>query len=145
MVDLHAFVVSRELGFSNLKSGRALPAALKNGPPLQPVNPSTSGGLDKSVILEVIQSANPAIKACFEEELWRAGRTSDSLFVALSVSAVIGSTGAVTTAEVPSATEKFDALESCVANVHRSLVFPPPIGGGVVTYDFPYFLVPAER
>lgn len=144
MRDLHLFVRSRELGFRETRSLTSLAVALaqrKLG--VSPVQTEPPGGLDRDVLLEVMKTAHPKVKHCYETLLNDGRDDWPSLFIEAVVRANIDATGAVTSAEILAATERFDSLEACIVGAHRALVFPPPAGGGTVNYTFPYILIAA--
>jgi outer membrane biosynthesis protein TonB len=92
-----------------------------------------SGSLDREVIRRVIRRHLNEVQFCYERELMRA----PSLAGRLSVTFVIGPTGAVQSSIVQSSTVHNNLVEQCIAGAVRRWMFPAPQGGSVtITYPF---------
>ncbi len=97
------------------------------------------GGLDRDVILKVINSHKTEIKYCYEKEL----SSNPSLAGKVAVSFEIDPTGAVMSALVAESTLGSEAAERCMLQRIRAWKFPEPQGGGFVNVNFPWLFRPA--
>ncbi len=97
------------------------------------------GGLDKSVIDEYIKRHMRQIRACYEREL----SGNQKLAGRISTRFVISGTGRVTQAGVESTSMNNPSVERCLTGVLRNIVFPEPLGGGIVEVSYPFGFVPA--
>jgi hypothetical protein len=98
------------------------------------------GGLDKSVIDEYIRRHMPQLRACYERQL---NSASGRLAGRIATRFVISGTGRVSQAGVTSSSIGNAKVEGCVLGVLRNIVFPEPLGGGVVEVDYPFSFTPA--
>ena len=92
----------------------------------------TEGALDRAEIQRVLTRAMSRFRYCYEREL----TASPELEGKLGTSFVIGGSGDVVSA---AALDAFDSdVDACVLRTLRSLKFPTPRGGGVVTVNYPF-------
>jgi hypothetical protein len=92
------------------------------------------GGLDKSVIDEYIRRHMAQIRNCYEKEL----SSSPSLAGRIATRFVISGSGRVTQAGVSSSSMGNASVEGCLVGVLKRIVFPEPLGGGIVEVDYPF-------
>jgi hypothetical protein len=92
------------------------------------------GGLDKSVIDEYIRRHMRQIRNCYEKEL----SGSQGLAGRIATRFVISGSGRVTQAGVSSSSMGNSNVESCLIGVLKRIVFPEPLGGGIVEVDYPF-------
>ena len=92
------------------------------------------GGLDKSVIDEYIRRHMRQIRNCYEKEL----SGSQGLAGRIATRFVISGSGRVTQAGVSSSSMNNANVESCLIGVLKRIVFPEPLGGGIVEVDYPF-------
>ena len=97
------------------------------------------GGLDKDVIAKIIRQHQSEIKYCFEVELQKNQDLSGKVGVAF----VIDGTGAVSDANVAETSLNNATTEQCMLMKIRRWKFPSPVGGGIVTVNFPWVFKPA--
>lgn len=98
------------------------------------------GGLDRSVIDEYIKRHRAQLSACYTRQL----QGNPSLSGRVATRFVISGTGRVSQAGVTSSSINNPKVESCVIGVLKDIVFPEPLGGGVVEVDYPFsFINPA--
>jgi outer membrane biosynthesis protein TonB len=96
--------------------------------------PIVHGSLDPSLIKRVIQENRNAIRYCYEREM----QIHKGLEGTIRTQFVIGADGAVTSAVIKESTMGSAAVESCVAAKLRALIFPKPMGGGIVIVNYPF-------
>lgn len=92
------------------------------------------GGLDKSVIEEYITRQIRQIRTCYEKEL----SGNPKLAGRIGTHFVISGSGRVTMAGVESSTMGSTNVESCLIGVIKRIVFPEPLGGGIVEVKYPF-------
>lgn len=97
------------------------------------------GGLDKSVIDEYIKRHMRQIRNCYEREL----SGSQKLAGRISTRFVISGTGRVTQAGVESSSMGNANVEKCLTGVLQRIVFPEPLGGGIVEVSYPFAFNPS--
>lgn len=97
------------------------------------------GGLDKSVIDEYIRRRRNELRACYERQL----NSAPNLAGRIATRFVISGSGRVTQAGVTSSSMGNASVENCVLGVLKHIVFPEPLGGGVVEVDYPFSFTPA--
>ncbi len=97
------------------------------------------GGLDKSLIDEYIKRHIREIRACYESQL----NSSPSLAGRIATRFVISGSGRVSQAGVTTSSINNAKVEGCVLGVLRHIVFPEPLGGGVVEVDYPFSFTPS--
>lgn len=97
------------------------------------------GGLDKSVIDEVVRRHMPQISNCY-----RQGLNSGAAFQGRVLSRwVITAAGRVSNAGVESSNLGNTAVERCLVGVIQRMIFPEPLGGGVVEVSYPFSFAPS--
>lgn len=92
------------------------------------------GGLDKDVIARVIKQHQNEIKYCFEVELQK----NPALAGKVAVNFIIEGTGAVSEASVTETSLGNANTEQCMLTKIKRWKFPQPVGGGIVTVNFPW-------
>jgi outer membrane biosynthesis protein TonB/pSer/pThr/pTyr-binding forkhead associated (FHA) protein len=97
------------------------------------------GGLDKSIIDEYIKRHMRQIRNCYEKEL----SGSKGLAGRISTRFVISGSGRVTQAGVESSSMGNATVESCLTGVLKRIVFPEPLGGGIVEVSYPFSFTPS--
>lgn len=90
------------------------------------------GSLTKDQIAKVIAAYMGQIEYCYERQLQR----EPNLRGKILVNFVIGLSGNVTNASVPSSTMGSPVVESCITGVFRRMPFPSP-GAGIVEATYP--------
>ena len=149
LADLHLSILTWELGVSDAlrllpelggvrdqQSGHSLFFTDERAPETL----SDAGGLDKDVLRPIIMGKAGEVRECYERVL----QQDHGLALGLAVRFVINSEGKVRRSFVVAATRRERALESCIIDVHSTMVFPAPKGGGSVWVTFPYVLVFTE-
>ncbi|HMR09481.1 MAG TPA: AgmX/PglI C-terminal domain-containing protein, partial [Polyangiaceae bacterium] len=109
----------------------SLSAAAKATPKVRLGAKAIRGKLDPQVIQRVVRSKMSRIRACYEKELLRGDFSTK-----IVTSFVIGSSGRVTSIKLSQASKR-GSLDSCVQQVFRTMHFPAPKGGGIVTVSYP--------
>jgi hypothetical protein len=94
------------------------------------------GGLDRDQINAVIQRHIGQIIYCYEQGL----QTKPSLSGRVSVKFVIGTSGAVNTAQMSNTSLGSSAVESCILGKLRGWQFPKPVGHVNVRVTYPFVL-----
>jgi TonB family protein len=97
------------------------------------------GGLDKSVIDEYIKRHMRQIRNCYEREL----SGNQKLSGRVSTQFVISGSGRVTQAGVESSSIGNASVERCLTDVLKRIVFPEPLGGGIVEVKYPFAFTPS--
>jgi hypothetical protein len=98
------------------------------------------GGLDRSLIDEYIKRHIREIRACYEAQL---NSSAGKLAGRMATRFVISGSGHVSQAGVTSSSLGNSKVESCVLGVLRHIMFPEPLGGGVVEVDYPFSFTPS--
>jgi outer membrane biosynthesis protein TonB len=98
------------------------------------------GGLDKSVIDEYIRRHMSQIRYCYERELSAA---KSGISGRVLTRFVISGSGRVSQAGVASTSLNNSGVESCLTGVLRKIVFPEPLGGGIVEVSYPFSFTPS--
>ncbi len=102
---------------------------------------AVTGSLPPEVVQRVVRQSFGRYRLCYEEGLARNGKLEGRIAVQL----VIGKDGAVVSADAAKETTLADAaVVACVVGAVRSLSFPAPDGGGVVTVTYPIELSPSD-
>lgn len=97
------------------------------------------GGLDKSVIDEIVKRHMPQISYCYKKELNGATGLQGRVLARW----VITGSGRVSQAGVESSSLANANVERCLIGVIKSMVFPEPLGGGIVEVSYPFSFTPA--
>ncbi len=97
------------------------------------------GGLDKSVIDEYIKRHMRQIQNCYVREL----SSNPKLTGRISTRFVISGSGRVTQAGVESSSMGNPSVENCLTGILRRIVFPEPLGGGIVEVSYPFSFTPS--
>lgn len=97
-------------------------------------NVEIRGSLSREIIRRTIRRHINEVRYCYEQELTQrpdlAGR--------VTVSFIIGATGAVSTATTMNTTLQNARVEGCLVQAVRRWTFPEPEGGGVVGVNYPF-------
>jgi outer membrane biosynthesis protein TonB/pSer/pThr/pTyr-binding forkhead associated (FHA) protein len=100
------------------------------------------GGLDKSVIDEVVRRHMPQISNCYRKGL----NGASSQFSGRVLSRwVISGAGRVQNAGVESSSLGNSEVERCLVGVIQRMIFPEPLGGGVVEVSYPFSFAPSGK
>lgn len=99
------------------------------------------GGLDKSVIDEVVRRHMPQISNCYRRALNAGAPFSGRV---LSRWVITGS-GRVSNAGVETSSLGNTEVERCLVGVIQRMLFPEPLGGGVVEVSYPFSFAPAGK
>ena len=104
------------------------------------------GRLDKAFIQNTIKQSWPAIKRCFEAALKSDPYLSGKLNVQFEVAGEKGIGGIVEKAKVlDDSTIAESPLDTCMMDEFKTMKFPAPEGGGIVTVRYPFvFTADAE-
>ncbi len=105
---------------------------------IPPGDPSVSGGLTAQEIMAVIRAHLNEIRHCYEQLLQRSPSSNGKI----SVSFVVGLSGAVTSVNVAEATLNDSVMRGCVTGRIRQWDFPKPRGGQPVTVNYPFVFNP---
>jgi hypothetical protein len=103
-------------------------------------SPAIMGSLDKSVIQQVVKRHSNMIRYCYQRELAQDPDLSGKIVVKF----VIAADGTVSSSSVKSSTMGNAIVEACVAKRFQSLLFPEPLGGGIVIVSYPFVFQPAN-
>ncbi|MGZ3695796.1 MAG: AgmX/PglI C-terminal domain-containing protein [Bdellovibrionota bacterium] len=98
------------------------------------------GGLDKSVIDEIVRRHLSQISYCYKKELNGATTFSGRILTRW----VITGSGSVSQAGVESSSIGNSNVEKCLVNVIKSMKFPEPLGGGIVEVSYPFSFTPSS-
>lgn len=98
------------------------------------------GGLDKSVIDERIRRHLIHFSNCYSPQF----AANPGLSGRIATRFIISGKGHVTHSEVISSTMENEAVEACVRRTLKGIMFPEPLGGGVVEVDYPFFFSPSS-
>lgn len=105
----------------------------------RPVDSSQEGageepGLDRTIILKVIQSHMEAVKYCYDKEL----RKDPALSGVVVTQFDVGGKGNVTSAAIEKTTLNNKEVESCLVTEIQTWVFPEPRNGEPFTITYPF-------
>jgi Ca-activated chloride channel family protein len=92
------------------------------------------GGLDRSLIDDVIKRNVSRVRYCYEAAL----RKEPGLVGKVRVSFTIAGNGSVSEAGIKESTLGSPDVEACITRVFRALTFPAPAGGGSVKVTYPF-------
>jgi TonB family protein len=98
--------------------------------------PEVRGSLPREVIQRVIRAHLSQVRYCYE----RALTAQPTLAGRVTVSFVIGPSGAVQSASIQSGTLGHAETEQCIVAAVQRFTFPPPEGGGIVAVHYPFVL-----
>lgn len=133
---------ARGTGLGRIGSGGNIAGTGQGRPNVEVGNASETiilGGLDKGIIDEYIKRHMRQIRNCYEKEL----SGSQKLSGRISTRFVISGTGRVTQAGVESSSMNNASVESCLTGVLKRIVFPEPLGGGIVEVSYPFSFTPS--
>ncbi|MCO5141784.1 MAG: AgmX/PglI C-terminal domain-containing protein [Oligoflexia bacterium] len=97
------------------------------------------GGLDKGLIDEIIRRHMPQIRYCYVKEL----NSSPNLKGRILTQFVISGSGRVSVAGVKSSDIGNANVERCLTGILKKIVFPEPVGGGIVEVSYPFSFTPS--
>jgi pSer/pThr/pTyr-binding forkhead associated (FHA) protein len=98
------------------------------------------GGLDKSVIDEIIKRHMAQIRYCYSKELESAQGTLSGRILTRFV---ISGSGKVSQSAVEASSIGNANVEKCLTGVLKRIVFPEPVGGGIVEVSYPFSFTPS--
>lgn len=110
------------------------PAAGKHPGPNGAQRVRVEGGLSKDQIAKVIRRHQSEIKYCYETQLQQHPELAGKVAVLFT----IDGTGGVSEALVSESSLANETAEGCMLSKIRRWKFPEPIGGGIVTVNFPW-------
>lgn len=129
-------------GLGAIGSGGNLAGTGHGGPNIEVGNASETiirGGLDRDVIDEYIKRHKAQIAYCYSKEL----DANKALKGRVEVRFTIAGSGRVSVAGVGSSSIANASVERCVTDVIKKIVFPEPVGGGVVEVSYPFSFMPS--
>jgi hypothetical protein len=97
------------------------------------------GALDNSEIAEVVRKGRARLKFCYEAAL----ADDAELEGRMTVKFVIAATGEVSSAELVVDEIGLDVFADCVLDRFDAMIFPPPVGNGIVIVRYPLVFSPA--
>ena len=100
---------------------------------------TATGDLDKNIIRRYMRQKLPQIEYCYQKQL----AVKPKLAGTITVSFVISGEGTVTSAKASGLGD--EPVETCVADVVRTIRFPKPKGGGVVNVSYPFTFRPGDE
>lgn len=100
------------------------------------------GGLDKDVIDKIIRQYFKQIQYCYEREI-NAGNAGARGRVMTRF--VISSSGRVSSAAVASSSLGSANVHNCLTSVLKRIIFPEPLGGGIVEVSYPFVFSPSTN
>jgi TonB family protein len=100
------------------------------------------GGLDKDVIDKIIRQYFSQIRYCYEKEV---SGGSPGIRGRVMTRFVISASGRVSSAAVSSSSLGNDAVQNCLTGVLKRIVFPEPLGGGIVEVSYPFVFSPSTN
>lgn len=100
------------------------------------------GGLDRDLIDQIIKKHSNQLRYCWEKE---ANAGNPNLRGRILTRFVISASGRVSKAGVENTTMNNANVENCVAGVLVRIIFPEPLGGGVVEVSYPFAFTPALK
>jgi len=95
---------------------------------------NASGDLDQETVRRVIATKVGAIKACYQKELQK----SPNLHGKVTVSFLIGPSGAVTGVKIAQSTMGSPPVEQCITSRIQTWQFPPSRSGGTTRVNYPF-------
>jgi len=98
------------------------------------------GGLDKDLIDKIIKQHIREIRYCYEKE---ANKSTADLRGRVMMRFVIAASGRVSQSGVESTSLSNAGVEKCLVGVMQRIVFPEPLGGGIVEVSYPFLFAPA--
>jgi hypothetical protein len=101
-------------------------------------DPIIIGGLERSLIDEVVKRHMSSIRYCYQRELTK----DPSLNGKIVIKFTIAKDGSVSASDVKSSTIGNGAVESCVKGRFLRMQFPEPKGGGIVIVSYPFIFAP---
>lgn len=97
------------------------------------------GGLDKDLIDQIIQKHKNQIRYCYEKE---ANAGKPNLKGRILTRFVISASGRVSQSGIENTTMNNSNVERCLSGVISRIVFPEPLGGGIVEVSYPFSFTP---
>jgi len=99
------------------------------------------GSLDRELIRQVIHNNHSAIRFCYDQALVR----NPSLTGRVDMHFVISGDGSVMQANVAASTAQDSELDACLRERFARMLFPKPLGGGIVDVRYPVVLTQGGR
>ncbi|MBS2030165.1 MAG: AgmX/PglI C-terminal domain-containing protein [Deltaproteobacteria bacterium] len=103
--------------------------------------PQVVGSLDRELIRQVIHRNHGSIRYCYDQALVR----NPSLTGRVDMHFVIGAEGSVIQANVAASSAQDNELDACLRERFARMLFPKPLGGGVVDVRYPVVLTQGGR
>ena len=103
---------------------------------ITPERANVMGGLSPEAIRRVVRRHLPEVRFCYEQGL----QSNPGIEGRVTVSWIIGSSGAVQSSNVTASSLGNGRVESCISQAVRRWSFPQPEGGGVVGVNYPFML-----
>ncbi len=101
------------------------------------------GGMEPDSIRQILLESVPQFRYCYQKVLDRSQHGYNGV---VKLNFIIGPSGHVTSADAAAISGELpDEIRSCVVNVLRGIVYPPPRGGGTVEVDQPMNFYPKVR
>lgn len=119
-------------------AGRAASGGLRSSP-VKDSDASVNGALPKEVIRRIVRQHINRVRYCYEKGVQR----DPALEGKVVVHFVISAKGAVTSAADKGSSLKDKEVVSCVLSTFKSMQFPAPENGGVVSVTYPLMFKPA--
>ena len=101
---------------------------------VKPDVPTADGGLEKSIVQNVVRDHQGEIRSCYERALSGKPDISGRLTVVWTIT----SQGKVSEPSVKDSKLADESLENCIVDAVKSWEFPAPEGGGQVSVEFPF-------
>ena len=92
------------------------------------------GGFSKDEIRKVIRSSRSVIERCYDDVLSKGDEATGMVKVRFRIAA----SGSVEQVSITKSTVNHPALERCVVDTIRALVFPKPMGSSPVIVNYPF-------
>jgi len=109
--------------------------------PADTIQPIIIGALDRSTIDSNIEKYSKDYKKCYETAL---AKNSD-LEGRTIVNFVIRGEGKVASAKINRTSLNDEALNLCILDITKKIVFPVPKGGGIVIVNYPFVFRPVRK
>ena len=100
-----------------------------------------TGSMDRELIRQVIHRNHSSIRYCYDRALVR----NPALTGRVDMHFVIGAEGSVIQANVAGSTAQDSELDACLRERFARMLFPKPLGGGVVDVRYPVVLTQGGR
>lgn len=99
------------------------------------------GGLDSDIIDSIVRRRQDRIRLCYERQL----NFKPKLSGKVSVQFVIGAKGSIVATNITEDTMQNQNVRSCILGEVQTWTFPAPVGGTLVTVDYPFVFESSAR